>query len=37
MAQFVVHLHLRPDDYWALTPHERDALIDEFNRSQKRK
>lgn len=37
MARFVVYLHLRPDDYWSLTPLERDALIEEFIRSQKRR
>ena len=36
MAQFVVHLGFTPDQYWALTGFQRDAIIAEWNRSHKK-
>ena len=32
MADFVVHVGFTPDAYWNLTPPERDAIVEAFNR-----
>lgn len=37
MAKLVVHLRIPPSEYWALTQGQRQALITEWNTSQRRK
>lgn len=37
MADFVVYLGFTPDAYWALTPPERDAIVEAFNRKNRRR
>lgn len=34
---FVVHLHISPSDYKALTIAERDAIVQEHNRANRRR
>lgn len=37
MAQFAIHLHIPPHRYYALTVAEQQALITEWNDSNKRR
>lgn len=37
MATFVVHLKISPSDYRSLTVGERDAIVREFNRANRKR
>lgn len=37
MAQLVIHLGISPAEYWGLRLDEQQALIHEWNRTQKRR
>lgn len=37
MATFVVHLRMTPDQYYALTVEQRQAIVKEWNTTQKRR
>jgi hypothetical protein len=36
MAWFAVSLHMPPREYWAMTAEESTAIVDEWNRQQKK-